>query len=129
MCMRVRLHALWGKVGGDFLRQQVRSPGPVRHHPSQQSQLQDSSQPTAGRALLSVFSTSRRRPQRMSSAGGGAAVTAAGSALDGLVLRLQRRSQAGRGSAFRPAHGQEESGGGWGGSGVCNRIGGRDGDS
>lgn len=46
----------------------------------------------------------------MSSAGGGAAVTAAGSALGGLVLRLQRCSQAGQGSAFRPAHGQEEEG-------------------
>ena len=46
----------------------------------------------------------------MSSAGGGAAVTAAGSALGGLVLRLQCCSQAGRGSAFRPAHGQEEEG-------------------
>ena len=46
----------------------------------------------------------------MSSAGGGAAVTAAGSAWGGLVLRLQRCSQAGRGSAFRPAHGQEEEG-------------------
>lgn len=46
----------------------------------------------------------------MSSAGGGAAVTAAGSALGGLVLRLQCCSQAGRGSAFHPAHGQEEEG-------------------
>lgn len=48
MCVRVHLHALWDKEGGDFLWQQVRSPGLVRHQPV-------STKPTAG------FLTAHRR--------------------------------------------------------------------
>lgn len=99
MYVRVHLDALWGKVGGDFLRQQVRL------HPSQQSQVQDSSQPTAGRALLSP-----KTPEN-ELGGRGAAVTAAGSALDGLVLGLQRRSQPdGALPSVQRARRQEEEG-------------------
>ena len=112
MYMRVHLHALWGKVGGDFLRQQVRSPG--------RAASPVSTKPTAGfltahrraRAAVRLQHQPPKTPEN-ELGGRGAAVTAAGSALDG--WSSASAPFPGRtGSAFRPA--REEAGGG-GGSG------------
>lgn len=56
-------------------------------------------------------------------------MTAAGTAFDRFVLRLQHCSQAGWVSAIVHTPWQEEEEEAAGGSGVCNRIGGCDGDS
>lgn len=110
MCARVHLHALWGKVGGDFLRQQVQSPGLVRH------QLV-STKPTAGfltahrraRTPVRVHHQPPKTPEN-ELRGRGRGGDGSWQCLGRFGPRLQRCSQAGRGSAFRPAHGQEEEG-------------------
>lgn len=120
MCGRVRLHALWGKVGGDFLRQQVQSPGVVRH------QLV-STKPTAG------FLTAHRRartPVRLHHQPPKTPeneLSGRGRGGDGSWQCLGRFGPPpsvlfpGRTGLCLPSCARA---GGGGGSGVCNRIGG-----